>query len=60
MCEVTEHSHLGPSVVKREKDAIDKMKAPILSHGKPFSTEADQLRNLITYVYIPESTGHVS
>ena len=29
---VTEHSHLGPRAAKKEKDAVDKMKVPILNH----------------------------
>jgi hypothetical protein len=51
---VTEHHDLGPSAVKREHDAIDKIKAAILSHGNPFATEGDQLHNLITHAYIPD------
>ncbi|PIK61642.1 hypothetical protein BSL78_01460 [Apostichopus japonicus] len=50
----TEHRDLGPSAVKMEHDAIDKIKAAILSHGNPFATEGDQLHNLITHAYIPD------
>ena len=50
----TEHHDLGPSAVKREHDAIDKIKAAILSHGNPFAIEGDQLKNLITHAYIPD------
>ena len=50
---VPEHHDLGPSTVKSEHDAINKIKAAILSHGNPFSTEGDQLDNLITHAYIP-------
>ena len=49
---VSEHHDLGPSTIKREHDAINKIKAAILSHGNPFSTEGDQLDNLITHAYI--------
>ena len=54
----TEHHDLGPSAVKREYDAITKIKAAILSHGNPFATEGDQLHNLITHVYIPDQYVH--
>ena len=50
---VSEHYDLGPSTVKREHDTINKIKAAILSHGNPFSTEGDQLDNIITHAYIP-------
>ena len=51
---VTEHHDLGPSTIKREHDAIDKIKAAILRHGNLFPTEGDQLHNLITHAYIPD------
>ena len=49
---VPEHHDLGPSTIKREHDAINKIKAAILSHGNPFSTKSDQLDNLTTHAYI--------
>ncbi|CAK6975647.1 hypothetical protein KUCAC02_002633%2C partial [Scomber scombrus] len=51
---ITEHHELGPSAVKREHDTIDKIKAAILSHGNPFTTEGDKLHNVITQAYIPD------
>ena len=48
----TKHHDLGPSTVKREHGAINKIKAAILSHGNPISTEGDHLHNLITHAYI--------
>ena len=41
---VTDHNDLGPSAVKREYDAIDKIKTTILSLGNSFATEGDQLQ----------------
>ncbi|KAI4830136.1 hypothetical protein KUCAC02_001789 [Chaenocephalus aceratus] len=35
----TEHHELGPSAFKRAYGTIDKIKAAILSHGNPFTTE---------------------
>ena len=39
---------------KRAHDTIDKIKASILSHGNPFTTEGDKLHNVITQAYIPD------
>ena len=50
----TEHHELGPSAVKRAHRTIDKIKAAILSHGNPFTTEGDKLHNMITHAYIPD------
>ncbi|KAK5923956.1 hypothetical protein CgunFtcFv8_000881 [Champsocephalus gunnari] len=50
----TEHHELGPSAVKRAHGTIDKIKAAILSHGNPFTTEGDKLYNVITLAYIPD------
>ncbi|KAK1879681.1 Acetyl-coenzyme A carboxylase carboxyl transferase subunit beta, partial [Dissostichus eleginoides] len=50
----TEHHELGPSAVKRAHATIDKIKAAILSHGNPFTTEGDKLYNVITLAYIPD------
>ncbi len=51
---ITEHHELGPSAVKRAHDTIDKIKAAILSHGNPFTTEGDNLHNVITQAYISD------
>jgi len=52
--EVREHHGLSPSVVKREHNAIDRIKAAILSHGNPFEVEGNQLFNVITNAYVPD------
>ena len=52
--QLTEHHDLGPSEVKREHAAIDKIKAAILAHGNPFAIEGDRLYNMITMAYVPD------
>ena len=52
--EITEHHGLSPSVVKREHNAIDRIKAAILSHENPFEVEGNQLFNVVTHAYVPE------
>lgn len=52
--EISEHHGLSPSVVKREHNAIDRIKAAILSHGNPFEVEGNQLFNVVTHAYVPE------
>lgn len=47
----------GPSAVKRDHDAIDKIKAAILSHGNPFAFEGDKLHNVITHACVPDEYG---
>ena len=49
---ITEHHELEPSAVKRAHSTINKIKAAILSHGNPFTTEGDKLYNMITHAYI--------
>lgn len=49
-----EHHDLRPTVVKQECEAVEKIKAAILSHGNPFSTEGNHLYNFITHAYIPQ------
>ena len=41
-----EHHDLQPSVIRKEH--VDKIKAPILSHGNQFTVEGYQLYNFIT------------
>jgi len=52
--EISEHHGLSPSVVKREHNAIDRIKAAILSHENPFEVEGNQLFNVVTHAYVPE------
>jgi len=46
--EIREHHGLSPSVVKHEHNAIDRIKAAILSHENPFEVEGNQLFNVIS------------
>jgi hypothetical protein len=48
------HHGLQPTAIKQEHEAIDKIKAAILSHGNPFVVEGDQLFNFITNAYVPQ------
>ena len=41
-----EHHDVQPSVIRQEHQAVDKIKAAILSHGNPFAVEGNQLYNL--------------
>lgn len=50
------HHDVHPSAVKKEHDAVDKMKGAILSHGNPFAAEGDQLYNFITHAYVPQES----
>lgn len=50
----TEHHDLKPSSVRREHEAVSKIKAAILSHGNPFDVEGDQLFNMMTHAYSPQ------
>jgi len=52
--EIREHHDLSPSVVKREHNAIDRIKAAILSQGNPFEVDGNQLFNVITNAYVPD------
>ena len=47
-----EHHDLGPCVVKKDHDIIDKIKAAILKHENPSVFEGDKLHNMITHAYI--------
>jgi len=49
-----EHHDLRPSAVKKEHDAIDRIKSAILKHGNPFAAEGEKLHNVITHAYIPD------
>jgi len=51
---IREHNGLSPSVVKREHNAIDRIKAAMLSHWNPFEVEGNQLFNVITNAYVPD------
>ena len=46
------HHDVRSTVVRQEHNAVDKIKAAILSHGNPFAIESDQLYNFITHVYM--------
>jgi len=45
------HHDLGPSTVKKDHYVIDKIKAAIMKHGNPFTTEGDKLHNVITHLH---------
>ena len=47
------HHDLQPSVIQQHQ-AVDKIKAAILSHGIPFTVEGNQLYNFITNAYVPQ------
>ena len=40
----------------KEHNAVNKIKAAILSHRNPFDAEGDQLCNFMTYVYVPQES----
>ena len=48
------HHDLQPSVIRQQHQAVDKIKAAILSHGNPFTVEGNQLYNFITNAYVPQ------
>ena len=48
------HHDVQPTVVKQEHEAVDKIKAAILSHGNPFAVEGNQLYSFITHAYVPQ------
>ena len=48
------HHDVHPTVVRQEHEAVDKIKAAILSHGNPFAVEGNQLYNFITHAYVPQ------
>ena len=50
----TQNPDLGSSRINRDHEAIDKIKAAILSHGNPIAEEGDKLYNMITHAYIPQ------
>ena len=45
-----EHHDVQPSVIRQEHQAVDKIKAAVLSHAN----EGNQLYNFITNAYVPE------
>ncbi len=49
-----EHHDVQPSVIRQEHQAVDKIKAAILSHCNPFAVEGNQLYNFITNAYVPK------
>jgi len=49
-----EHPGIGSSAIRREHEAIDKIKAVILSHGNPVTAEGDKLYNMITHAYVAQ------
>lgn len=51
-----EHHDVQPSAVKKEHNAVNKIKAAILSHGNPLEAEGDQLYNFITHAYVPQES----
>lgn len=48
-----EHLDVHQSDIKKENEAVDKIKSAILCHGNPFS-EGDKLFNFFTQAYIPQ------
>ena len=48
------HHDVQPSVIQQEYQAVEKIKAVILSHGNPFAVEGNQLYNFITNAYVPQ------
>ena len=48
------HPEVQPAAVRKEHEAVDKIKAAIQSHGNPFSAEGDQLYNFITHACVPQ------
>lgn len=44
------------SNVKKEHDAVNKIKASIISHGNPFDAEGEQLYNFVTHAYVPQAS----
>ena len=48
------HHDVQPSVIRHEHQAVDKIKAAILSHGNPFAAECSQIYNFITDAYVPQ------
>ena len=52
--EISEHHDLSPSVIKREHNAIDRIKAALLSHGNPFEVDGNQIFNVVTHAYVPQ------
>lgn len=48
------HPELSPAAVKRNHEAVTKLKAAILAHGNPFAIEGQALFILITHAYIPD------
>ena len=51
-----EHHEVKPSVVKKEHDAVKKIKVAILNHGNPFDAEGEQLYNFMTHAYVPQKS----
>ena len=51
-----EHHEVQPSVIMKEHDAVNKIKAAILSHGNHFDAEGDQLYNFMTHAYVPHES----
>ena len=48
------HHDVQPSVIQQEYQAVEKIKAAILSHGNLFAVEGHQLYNFITNAYVPQ------
>jgi len=49
-----EHHEVQPSSVKKQHEAVNKIKAVILNHGNPFDADGDQLYNFMTHAYVPQ------
>ena len=50
------HYEVQPSAVKKQHDAVNKIKAAILNHGNPFDAESDQLYNFMIHAYLTEKS----
>jgi len=48
------HHGVRPGAIKQDHEAVDKIKAAILSHGNPFAVTGDRLCNFITHAYVPQ------
>ena len=53
---VKKNHPVQPSAVKKEHNAVNKIKAAILSHGNPFDAEGDHLYNFMTHAYVPQES----
>ena len=48
------HHDVQPSVIRQKHQAVNKIKAAILTQGNPFAAEGSQIYNFITNAYVPQ------